>query len=128
MALVVYDGDCGFCTSCVEFMERRVRPQVRAVPWQGCDLEALGLTPEQCSTALQFVSAIGEVSSGSRAVTAMLRTARPPWTWLGFVGDAPGIAWLADAVYRVVAANRGLIGRPGSRTRCRSIPRSAGPG
>lgn len=111
MALLVYDGDCGFCRSCVEFMERRIRPQVQAVPWQGCDLDGLGLTTEQCSAALQFVAVTGEVSSGSRAVTAMLRTARAPWTWLGVVGDAPGVAWVADVAYRTVAANRGAIGR-----------------
>ncbi len=125
MALLVYDGDCGFCLSCVVFMERRIRPDVQAVPWQECDLDALGLKPEQCMSALQFVAASDEVSSGSRAVTAMLRTARAPWTWLGAVGDAPGVEWVADVAYRIVAANRGTIGRLGSRTRCRSIPRSA---
>ncbi len=110
-ALVLYDGECGFCTSCVRFARRRVRPDATFAPWQGHDIASVGLTPEQCSTALQFVSTSGEVSSGSRAVTAMLRTAPAPWTWLGFVGDAPGIAWVADVAYRTVAANRGAIGR-----------------
>lgn len=111
--------------SCVAFMQRRIRPHVTSVAWQSHDLATIGLTSEECSSALQFVTASGEVSSGSRAVMAMLRTARAPWTWLGVVGDAPGVAWAADVVYRIVAENRGTIGRLGSRTRCRSTPRSA---
>lgn len=113
---VIYDGDCGFCRSCVDVMQRRIRPRATAVAWQECDVVTMGLTAQQCSAALQFVSVSGDVSSGSRAVMAMLRTSRAPWTWMGAVGDAPGIAWVADVIYRTVAANRGTISRV-ARTR-----------
>src|SRR5690606_41327978 len=36
--VLVYDGDCGFCTSSVRLAERRLAPGVRAVPWQRAGL------------------------------------------------------------------------------------------
>ena len=38
----VYDGDCAFCTSCAQFIERRIPTGARVVPWQFADLAALG--------------------------------------------------------------------------------------
>ncbi|MFC9811660.1 hypothetical protein ACFVJM_06250 [Streptomyces virginiae] len=39
-----FDGDCGFCAAAVHLARTRVAPQVRFVPWQIADLDALGVT------------------------------------------------------------------------------------
>lgn len=114
--LMIFDGDCAFCTASANFMRRRIRPRCDIEPWQRTDIEAFGLTPEDCSSAVQFVSADRQVYSGSRAVMRMLREAPPPWPLIGAMGDAPGVAWVADQVYRWIAINRHRL--PGSTPAC----------
>ncbi|HYZ99602.1 MAG TPA: hypothetical protein VE575_12675, partial [Acidimicrobiales bacterium] len=40
----LYDGDCAFCTTCAEFVERRMATSADVTPWQFADLDALGVT------------------------------------------------------------------------------------
>ncbi|XVX19205.1 thiol-disulfide oxidoreductase DCC family protein [Actinomycetota bacterium] len=117
--LLVFDGDCGFCTRSAEVAERWVRrPEGYAVqPWQRLDLEALGLTAEECDEALQFVGADGRVSAGSDAVAAALRAGRLPWRPLGLLLAAPPVRPVAGRVYRWVAAHRHSL--PGGTPACR---------
>ena len=119
-AVLVFDGDCGFCTSCVNFVTRWICPDVEIVPWQETDLAAIGLTAVECAQALQFVECDGSTFSGSRAVTAMLRTAPRPWPWIAAVGDAPVIRRIADVGYRVIANNRSRL--PGATPACAARP------
>lgn len=114
--MLVFDGDCGFCTSCVNVMTRWIRPAVDVGAWQDMDLNAVGLTSVECAQALQFVDDDGTISSGSRAVTGMLRTAPRPWPWIAAVADAPIVRRLADVTYRVVARNRSML--PGATPAC----------
>ena len=118
-AMVIFDGDCGFCTSCVHFMTRWIRPGIDVAPWQELDLSAVGLTPAECAQALQCVSDDGSVTSGSRAVTTMLRTAHRPWPWVAAVGDAPVIRGIADVTYRMIARNRSRL--PGATPACARV-------
>ena len=49
LPVLVFDGDCAFCTTSAGVITRRLRrsPDDYAVqPWQHLDLDALGLTPE----------------------------------------------------------------------------------
>src|SRR5690606_40728861 len=45
--VLVYDGDCGFCTSSARFIERHVPVRAAFVPYQHADLDALGVTAER---------------------------------------------------------------------------------
>jgi predicted DCC family thiol-disulfide oxidoreductase YuxK len=114
---LVYDGDCGFCTSCVHTMaRRRLRVDV-VIPWQHADLEALGLTPEECSDKVQWVGDHGEHRSGHLAVAAVLTG---PWAPLGLLLRAPGISWLAARGYDWIAAHR--MSLPGGTPACAVPP------
>ena len=118
-ALMIFDGECGICTSSANAIRRWIRPDCDIEPWQRTDIAAFGLTETECTQAVQFVTAERRVLSGSRAVMRMLRTAPQPWPVLGAIGDAPGVAWVADRVYRWIAANRDRL--PGSTPAC-SLP------
>lgn len=115
-SVLVFDGDCGFCTASADVIRNRIRPRCDVQPWQLLDLAALGLTPSACQEAVQFVGPAGEVASGSRAITAMLRTASPPWPFAAGMIDQPFIAVLADRTYRWVARHRHRL--PGSTPAC----------
>jgi predicted DCC family thiol-disulfide oxidoreductase YuxK len=113
--VLVYDGDCGFCTKCVRVLER-IGPEGEIVAWQSTDLAKLGLTEEQAAAAVQWVSSDGTVRSGHEAIAAALRTAGGAWQIVGRAILLPGISWLAARVYRLVADNRHRL--PGSTAAC----------
>jgi predicted DCC family thiol-disulfide oxidoreductase YuxK len=114
--LMIFDGDCGFCTASVNVIRRFIRPRCDIEPWQRTDIARFGLTEAECTQAVQFVDADEHLTSGSRAVMAMLRTAPVPWPLIGAVGDLPGIAFVADRTYRWIAQNRYRL--PGSTPAC----------
>ena len=104
-AVLVFDGDCGFCTSCARFLER-IRPDAEIVPWQLADLDELGITAEQAGEAVRWVEPDGSVRSGHEAIGAVLIAAGSIWGLLGRMLLAPGLSWFAARLYRLVAGNR----------------------
>ncbi|NSC21973.1 DUF393 domain-containing protein [Streptomyces albus subsp. chlorinus] len=115
-ALLVYDGDCGFCTTAVRFAERRVRPRCRTVPWQEADLVTLGVTRERAEREVLWVTPDGTVRGGAQAVAAALLSAGGAWSVAGTLLRLPLLRRIADVVYRVVAANRHRL--PGGTPAC----------
>ena len=113
--VLIYDGDCAFCASCVRLVER-IGPEAEIVAWQSADLAELGLSEERAAAAVQWVASDGTVRSGHEAVAATLASAGGPWKVIGRAILLPGIAWLAAKVYRLVAANRHRL--PGGTSAC----------
>lgn len=117
--VLVYDGDCAFCSSSARVVATRLRrsPADFAVePWQHLDLDTLGLTPAECDEAVRWVSADGIRYAGHVAVAHALRASR--W-WVrpaGVVLLLPGVTRLGARVYAWVAANRHRL--PGGTPAC----------
>ncbi|GAA4108731.1 hypothetical protein GCM10022415_01490 [Knoellia locipacati] len=125
--VLVYDGDCGVCTKLARFVTTTVRPAPESFSvsaYQDLDLDALGLTPEQCDEALQWVARGGRVSSAQDAVARVLLAGRLPFRPLGAVILVPGVNALAGLVYRWVALNRHRL--PGGTPAC-SLPAAQRP-
>jgi len=121
---LVYDGDCAFCTSSVRVAERlRLRADA-VIPWQHADLASLGLTPQQCEEAVQWVGHDGGVSSGHRAFARLLLASALPWRLLGLLLLLPPFSWLAAGAYRLIADNRSRL--PGGTPAC-ALPREDPP-
>jgi len=121
LAVLVYDGDCGFCTTSARRVARWSTGSLEVVPWQSADLDALGLTPQQCSSAVQLVEPTGRTSGGV-AVAGALLACRQPYRAAGSL-----LAWrpmrpLVEGAYAIVAANRHRL--PGST--CRVSDRDEG--
>lgn len=119
--VLVFDGDCAFCTTSAQFAERRMKRHPTIVAWQFSDLDDLGLTQAQCEEALQWVGADGSIESGHLAVSRLLMHAGRLWWPLGAVLRVPGISWLAGVVYRTIARNRHRM--PGGTPAC-SLPQA----
>ncbi len=117
--VLVFDGDCAFCSTTARFVADRLRgPQgsYAVEPWQRLDLTALGLTPQECDEAVRWVAVDGIRYAGHAAVARALLASR--W-WVRPVGAvmlAPGVRIVAAAVYRWVAANRARL--PGGSPAC----------
>jgi predicted DCC family thiol-disulfide oxidoreductase YuxK len=113
--VLVYDGDCGFCTTCARVLER-IGPDAEIVAWQLADLAELGITERQAADAVQWVRIDGTVRSGHEAIAAALTTAGRIWRIVGRALLLPGISWIAARVYRLVASNRYRL--PGGTPAC----------
>jgi predicted DCC family thiol-disulfide oxidoreductase YuxK len=113
--LVLYDGRCGLCRDWSRRLARwDGRGRLRQVPYQARHQVAgvPSLSDADLEEALHVVLPDGRVARGARGVIALL-----PWlrggTILGAVARVPGVARLADVVYRWVARRRHDLG-PGS--------------
>ena len=115
--VLLFDGDCAFCTSCARLLERRVRPAAAVVAWQFADLAELGVSAEQATAAVQWIGADGRVRSGHEAIAAMLATAGPLYRPLGRFLLLPGVSAVAARAYALIAANRYRL--PGGTPACR---------
>ncbi|MDT0345628.1 thiol-disulfide oxidoreductase DCC family protein [Streptomyces litchfieldiae] len=123
--VLVYDGDCAFCTSSVQFAERRVRPRCEIVPWQFADLDGLGVTRRRAEHEVLWVTPRGRVYGGARAVAKALLSAGGAWAVLGAVLSLPVVRWAAHGAYRIIAVNRHRM--PGGTPAC-AIPANRRPG
>lgn len=113
--MLLYDGDCAFCTKCARLLER-IGAEAKIVPWQFADLAELGVTEEEASEAVQWVGTDGAVRSGHEAIAAVLGRAGRFWRALGRMLLLPGISRVAARVYRLVADNRYRL--PGGTPAC----------
>lgn len=116
--VLVFDGDCGFCTTTAGLARRWVARsgQYAVAPWQELDLRGYGLTAAACVAAAQFVDGGGRVHSGHLAIAAALRHGSFPWQAVGAVVGAPGVQRVAAAVYGWVAEHRYAL--PGGTPTC----------
>ncbi|MBL1098417.1 thiol-disulfide oxidoreductase DCC family protein [Streptomyces coffeae] len=114
--VLVFDGDCGFCTTSVHFAERRLRPHCAFVPWQCADLQTLGVTQERAEHEVLWVTPTGTVYGGAQAVAKLLLSAGRGWSLLGALLMLPPARWVAQGVYRLIAANRHRM--PGGTAAC----------
>ena len=123
--ILVFDGDCGFCTTCARFLARSVvrGGTVSIAPWQQLDLERLGLTEELCRSAVQWVGEDGQVAGGHAAIAGVLRTGHLVWRPIGWLLLAPGFAHLARYLYSWIADHRYAL--PGGTPACRPGPPGA---
>lgn len=126
LPILVYDGDCGFCTRTVTVLRRRLPAFPNAQPWQELNLTALGLTEPQVREAVQFVGHNGVHRSGAEVASQLLhyqpsRSLR----MLGSLCDSFVVRPVLAALYRWVAAHRDEL--PGGTAACaasRTVPRA----
>lgn len=122
--VLVYDGDCAFCTKCAGAIEK-LGPEAEIVAWQLTDLAELGITEEQAADAVQWVRTDGTVRSGHEAIAGVLSSTGRFWRIVGRLIVLPGISRLAARAYRLTADNRYRL--PGGTPACARTP-AGGPG
>jgi predicted DCC family thiol-disulfide oxidoreductase YuxK len=122
---LIYDGDCGFCTSAVRLVERRLRPRCTIEPWQVTDLRSMGIPCSRAASEVLWVTPSGEVHGGAQAVAKLLLHTGGLWRYVGALLTRPPVSWLASGAYTVIARNRGRL--PGGTPAC-ALPPEQRPG
>jgi predicted DCC family thiol-disulfide oxidoreductase YuxK len=121
--VLVFDGDCGFCTSCANWAVRHWSEEATAVPWQElghAGLRELGLTEEQAKAAVWWVVPGGRAVGAEQAVAEALIACRRPWSWIGAAMLVPMGRRLGRLLYPSIARYRHRL--PGGSPACRVEP------
>lgn len=118
--ILLYDGDCAFCTACARFVERNIAVRARLRPFQSADLDVLGVTAERASREVVWVRPDGRAYGGAHAVALLLISAGGVWWPVGALLRVPPVSWLAGGAYRLIARNRHRL--PGATAAC-EVPR-----
>ena len=114
---LIFDGDCGFCTSSARWIEARLPDDVAVTPWQSLDLDEFGLTERQVTTAAYWIDDAGTASRGHEAIGRSLVAAGGAWAPLGRTFVMPPGSWIARPAYALVARFRYKL--PGATDACR---------
>jgi len=114
--VLIFDGDCGFCTSVANYVVARSSVPIEAVAWQLTDVPVFGLTEAQTAARVYFVTR-GESFGGHLAFAQILWTQR---NWLlkaaGWLLTVPPFCWLGSIGYVLVARFRHRL--PGGTPAC----------
>ncbi|MEY2946357.1 MAG: hypothetical protein RL243_1134 [Actinomycetota bacterium] len=120
-ATLIFDGDCGFCTSTANYVVEHSRSPITSLAWQLTDVTQFGLLTQQAADRVWLVTANGEKYSGHEAFAQLLILQRKPlFTFVGYSLLLPPLCWLARPGYRLVARYRHLL--PGGTPACK-LPR-----
>lgn len=119
LPVLLYDGDCGFCTRSVRWVDG-FGARTRVLPWQEADLSTYRTTAARARHEVLWVAESGRVFGGSAAVTQLLRHAHGPWRVVGCFLSLPVVRVFAEWGYRWVANNRHRL--PGATPACQLPP------
>ena len=115
--ILIFDGDCGFCTKSVTVIFRHVQPRADAVRYQQLDLARFEVTEARARHEVLLARADGPVEHGGvQAFAQLLRTGRCPWPLAGRLLTLIPIRWIGHGVYRLIANNRHRL--PGGTEAC----------
>lgn len=119
-AILIFDGDCGFCTSVSGWSARRFQHGERAQAWQLLDVGVLdhhGLSKPDVQDAAWWVDDSGLRERGHRAIGRALHADGGFWKFLSWFVLTPPTSWIAAGVYKVVVRWRYKL--PGGTPACR---------
>jgi predicted DCC family thiol-disulfide oxidoreductase YuxK len=119
--VLVFDGDCGFCTACVKWGFKNFSVMPESVAFQLANLDLLGLSRPEVERAVYLVTPEKKLA-GHLAVAGLLNM-QPQFGWR-FLGSIMSF-WLYSPLfalgYRLVVRFRHLM--PGASDQCRLGPK-----
>lgn len=118
--VLIFDGDCGFCTSTSNYIAKRSKVPIEIIPWQYVDFTNLPITKEDCADQV-YLLIDGKSYGGHEGFAMTLRV--QPNDFISFIGSvamSPALRWFAKPTYRLVAKYRHKL--PGGTPACK-LPR-----
>ena len=118
--ILIFDGDCGFCTTTANWITKNSLVRVVAQPYQWAKLAEFGLTEKEAAAKVQLISG-GKIYAGHHCMAKLLLIQpNALLKLLGAVMVMPGVEPISAKVYDWVAANRQSL--PGGTPACK-MPR-----
>ncbi|MEO8095466.1 MAG: DCC1-like thiol-disulfide oxidoreductase family protein [Pseudolysinimonas sp.] len=121
LPLLVFDGDCSFCTTWVNRLEAWLPRFPASIPWQWADLDALGLTADDVRDFAWYLTNKHSYA-GAMAFAELLKM--QPRVSLRFAGHFLSfgpISVIAALGYNLISRYRHIL--PGGTPAC-AMPRS----
>ena len=118
--ILIFDGDCAFCTTTARWLQRRLDTEVAVEPWQFTDLASYGTDADRAAHEVLWIDETGLIHGGAQAFARWLIHSGGPWRVVGTMLTLPPVCWIAAGVYRLVANNRQRM--PGGTPAC-ALPR-----
>jgi predicted DCC family thiol-disulfide oxidoreductase YuxK len=105
--VLVYDGECEFCSRLARWVARRGRDRLSVRPSQEPGLIAsLGLTRDEVARASWVVEPGGRRFEGAAAINRVLGELGGVWALVGSMYLISPVGWLEDRYYARVARRR----------------------
>ncbi|MGH8752224.1 MAG: thiol-disulfide oxidoreductase DCC family protein, partial [Burkholderiales bacterium] len=98
--LLIYDGDCGFCTYWARYWEKLTRDKVDYAPYQQIAAKYPHISATEFQRAVQYIAPDGKIARAAEASFLALSHARGKGFWLVLYRRLPGFAALSERVYR----------------------------
>lgn len=119
--VLIYDGDCQFCQLSLDFGIKNLRIFPQYVAFQRIKPEDFGLTEKEVRSQIwlaQKTPASTSALGGHLAAGAILKLQPSRWLRvLGWLASTPPTSWVANLLYKVIAANRHRL--PGGSRACK---------
>ncbi len=114
---LIFDGDCGFCTSVANWITKRSLVSVDCQPYQWAKLADFGLSEKEAAAKVQLI-ADGKIYAGHNCMAKLLLLQpNPVLKFIGAVIVMPKVEPISAKVYDWVAANRQSF--PGGTPACK---------
>jgi predicted DCC family thiol-disulfide oxidoreductase YuxK len=118
--VLLFDGDCGFCSLCATWIDRHIPTPIAVRPWQWTALEPLQVEEAEVEEAVVLVDVTLRHTAGPDAISLLLRSSTAaPWRTCGRVLGLRPVLAVAWPLYRWIARNRHRM--PGGTPQC-SLP------
>ncbi len=118
--VVLYDGECAFCSRQAATLQQRARGGLDTQSFQDEGILACypGLTHEACMREMKLVDRAGRVFGGAEAVVRSMAMGRGPLATLALGYYLPIIRPIANWVYKWIASRRYRFGADCETGRC----------
>lgn len=120
-SVLIFDGDCGFCTSTANYIVKHSKAPIVAHAWQLVDVTQYGILQPQAAERVYLYSE-GQAHGGHEAFAELLRIQHnPALRVIAFLMVVPPLCWLSRIGYALVAKFRHKL--PGGTPACKIEPR-----
>ena len=123
--ILLFDGDCAFCSSCARALVRWVPGPAVIEPWQQIELSPLGVTIDEVDAAIVMVGVDLQHTAGPEAAADLFRSSTAtPWRVAGRILGLRPVLVVVWPLYRWIARNRHRM--PGGTAQC-ALPQAERP-
>jgi predicted DCC family thiol-disulfide oxidoreductase YuxK len=105
-ALLVYDGDCGFCGYWARYWQKLTGDSVDYRPYQEVAAHYPAIPTGDFQRAVQYITPDGHYAGAAEASFLVLSHARGRRIWLALYRKLPGFAAISELAYAFIAAYR----------------------